>query len=128
VGVNVHQATSQQTTARHASSPAGGASDKDISSSSTAVGGAVAAAPSAASASTTAPSSAAPKSATAPLGSPAAERTMAQKVARVKEELSLDPSLPVAKAVAKANAAVGIEGQGTLAQQVDFLLTELGVH
>ena len=59
---------------------------------------------------------------------PAAERTMAQKVARVKEELSLDPSLPVAKAVAKANAAVGIEGQGTLAQQVDFLLTELGVH
>jgi len=128
VGVNVHQATSQQTTARHASSPAGGASDTDISSSSTAVGGAVAAAPSAASASTTAPSSAAPKSATAPLGSPAAERTMAQKVARVKEELSLDPSLPVAKAVAKANAAVGIEGQGTLAQQVDFLLTELGVH
>jgi hypothetical protein len=31
-------------------------------------------------------------------------------VARIKEELSLDPSLPVAKAVA------GIEGQGTLAQ------------
>jgi hypothetical protein len=49
------------------------------------------------------------------------------QVARIKEELSLDPSLPVAKAVAEANAAMGIEGQGSLAQQVDFLLTELGV-
>jgi hypothetical protein len=138
VGVNIHQATSQQTTARHASSPAGGASDTDSSSSSTAGaamspvggggGGAVRpSAQSAASASAAAPSSAAPKSAAAPLGSPTAERTMAQKVARVKEELSLDPSLPVAKAVAEANAAMGIEGQGTLAQQVDFLLTELGV-
>jgi hypothetical protein len=48
------------------------------------------------------------------------------QVARIKEELSLDPSLQVAKAVAEANAAMGIEGQGTLAQQVDFLLTELG--
>jgi hypothetical protein len=135
VGVNVHQATSQQTTARHVLSPAGGASDTDSSSSSTAGaamspvgGGAVRpSAQSAASASAAAPSSAAPKSAAAPLGSPTAERTMAQKVARVKEELSLDPSLPVAKAVAEANAAMGIEGQGTLAQQVDFLLTELGV-
>ena len=47
------------------------------------------------------------------------------------EELSLDPSLPVAKAVADANVLMGIKGikgQGTLAQQVDFLLTELGVH
>ena len=135
VGVNVHQPTSQQTTAGHASSPARGASDTDIIISSTAsaaisispVGGAVAAAPSAASASAVAPSSAAPNSAAAPLGSPAAERTMAQKVARVMEELSLDPSLPVAKAVADANVLMGIKGQGTLAQQVDFLLTELGV-
>jgi protein kinase 1 len=84
-------------------------------------------APSAASASAAAPPSTAPKSAATPLGSPAAERTMAQKVARIKEELSLNPSLPVAKAVAEANAAMGIEGQGTLAQQVDLLLTELGV-
>jgi hypothetical protein len=52
---------------------------------------------------------------------------MAQKMARVKEELSLDPSLPVAKAIAEANAVMGIEGQGTLPQQVDYLLTELGV-
>jgi hypothetical protein len=136
VGVNVHQATSQQTTTQHASSPAGGASDTDISSSSSTAGvakspvdGAVTASLSAASASA-APSSAAPKSAAAPLGSPAAfsiRFTLAQKVARIKEELSLDPSLPLAKAVAEANVAMGIEGQGTLAQQVDFLLTELGV-
>jgi len=58
---------------------------------------------------------------------PLGERTMAQKVARVKEELSLEPSLPVAKAVAEANAVMGIEGQGSLARQVDCLLTELGV-
>ena len=135
VGVNVHQATSQQITARHASSPAGGSSDTDSSSTAGAAmspvgggGGAVRpSAQSAASASAAAPSSAAPQSAAAPLRSPAAERTMAQKVARVKEELSLDPSLPVAKAVAEANAAMGIEGHGTLAQQVDLLLTELGV-
>ena len=135
VGVNVHQATSQQTTARHASSPAGGASDTDSSSTAGAAmspvgGGGGAARPSAqsaASASAAAPSSAAPQSGAAPLGSPAAERTMAQKVARVKEELSLDPSLPVAKAVAEANAVMGIEGQGSLARQVDYLLTELGV-
>jgi chemotaxis protein histidine kinase CheA len=84
----------------------------------------------ASSASAAAPLSAAPKSAAAPLGSPTAfsiRFTMAQKVARIKEELSLDPSLPVAKAVAEANVAMGIEGQGTLAQQVDYLLTELGV-
>ena len=49
------------------------------------------------------------------------------QVARIKEELSLDPSLPVAKAVAEANVVMGIEGHGTLAQQVDLLLTELGV-
>ena len=84
----------------------------------------------ASSASAAAPSSAAPISAAAPLGSPTAfsiRFTMAQKVARIKEELSLDPSLPVAKAVAEANVAMGIEGQGTLAHQVDYLLTELGV-
>jgi hypothetical protein len=92
VGVKVHQPTSQQTTAGHASSPARGASDTDMSSSSTAsaaispVGGAMAAAPSAASASAVAPSSAAPNSAAASLGSPAAERTMAQKVARPSPE------------------------------------------
>ena len=53
--------------------------------------------------------------------------TMAQKMARVREELSLDEGLPIAKAVAEANAVMGIEGHGPLAKQVENLLTELGV-
>ena len=52
---------------------------------------------------------------------------MAQKMARVREELSLDEGLPIAKAVAEANAVMGIEGHGPLAKQVENLLTELGV-
>jgi hypothetical protein len=55
------------------------------------------------------------------------ELTMAQKAARVREELSLDASLPIAKLVAEANAAMGLEGHGPLARQVETLLTELGV-
>jgi hypothetical protein len=55
------------------------------------------------------------------------ELTMAQKVARVREELSLDAALPIAKAVAEANAVMGIEGHGPLSRQVETLLTELGV-
>jgi hypothetical protein len=43
--------------------------------------------------------------------------TMAQKVARVREELSLDAALPIAKLVAEANAVMGIEGHGPLAKQ-----------
>ena len=69
------------------------------------------------------PSKAPPAAAATPPG----ERTMAQKVARVREELSLDPSLPIAKAVAEANAVMGLEGHGSLAKQVEALLTELGV-
>jgi len=52
---------------------------------------------------------------------------MAQKVARIKEELSLENSLQIAKAVAEANSMMGIEPQGPLAKQVETLLTELGV-
>ena len=52
---------------------------------------------------------------------------MTQKMARVKEELSLDASLQFTKAVEEANAVMGIEPQGPLAKQVDKLLTELGV-
>ena len=64
-------------------------------------------------------------------GSPAAKpgfegQTMAQKVARVREELGLHASLPIAKAVAEANAVMGIEAVGPLAKQVENLLTELG--
>jgi len=55
------------------------------------------------------------------------EMTMAQKVARIKEELSLENSLHIAKAVAEANSMMGIEPQGPLAKQVETLLTELGV-
>ena len=58
---------------------------------------------------------------------PITEWTMAQKVMKVREELSLDGALPIAKAVAEANAVMGIEGHGSLARQVDCLLTELGV-
>ena len=52
---------------------------------------------------------------------------MAQKVSRIKEELSLEPGLPIAKAVAEANEAMGIEPAGSMAAQVDLLLSELGV-
>jgi len=53
--------------------------------------------------------------------------SMAQKVARIKEELSIEPALPIAKAVAEANEAMGIEPAGSMAAQVDLLLSELGV-
>ena len=53
--------------------------------------------------------------------------TMSQKVARIKVELSLDNSLLVAEAIAQANTTMGIEGQGTLSQQAEILLRELGV-
>ena len=49
------------------------------------------------------------------------------QVARIKEELSLDTALPIAKAVAEANTVMGIEPQGPLAKQVETLLKELGV-
>lgn len=43
------------------------------------------------------------------------------------QELSLEISLPIAKAVAEANVMMGIEPQGPLARQVETLLTQLGV-
>lgn len=60
---------------------------------------------------------------------PAVEKrlSMVQKVNRIKEELSLQADLPIAKAVAEANEAMGIEPYGSMAAQVDLLLTELGV-
>jgi len=54
--------------------------------------------------------------------------SMAQKVSRIKEELSLEAGLPIAKAVAEANEAMGIEPCGSMAAQVDLLLNELGVE
>ena len=48
-------------------------------------------------------------------------------MARIKEELSLEVSLPIAKAVAEANEMMGLEVTGPLAKQVETLLMELGV-
>jgi hypothetical protein len=52
---------------------------------------------------------------------------MAEKVSLVTAELGLDEGLPVAKAVAAANEAMGIEGEGPLAAQLAKLLVELGL-
>ena len=73
----------------------------------------------------------APTEANAPAESPrpgtataAGGMTMAQKVGRIKEELSLDPSLPIGRAVAEANETLGIDPVGSIAQQVEVLMSE----
>ena len=53
---------------------------------------------------------------------------MAEKVAAIKEELELDPGLKVPAAVRDANEALGIEGSGTLAEQVEELISQLGLN
>jgi hypothetical protein len=58
---------------------------------------------------------------------PTTALTMAERVSLVKAQLGLDEGLPVAKAVAAANEAIGIEGEGPLAAQVARLLVELGI-
>ncbi len=67
---------------------------------------------------------AAPK---APAATGATPATLGEKVARIKTELALDASLPLAQAVRAAQAAVGAEPKGVLAEQVDALLHELGI-
>ena len=52
--------------------------------------------------------------------------TMAQKVDIVAEQLNVDGSSPLATTVAACNEAMGITGTGTLAQQVDTLMAQLG--
>ena len=52
---------------------------------------------------------------------------MAEKVAAIKEELALDAGLTLLAAVREANAALGIEGSGTLAEQVEELNYQLGL-
>jgi len=69
------------------------------------------------------PAAEAPKVA---LPAPAAV-TMADKMSRIKLELGLDEALPLAKAVAEANAAMGLEGGGSIAAQVELLLEQLGI-
>ena len=52
---------------------------------------------------------------------------MAQKAARVREELGLDPSASMVDSVRSANAAVGLDNIGTLTDQVGRLLRETGI-
>ena len=52
---------------------------------------------------------------------------MAEEVTRIKEELGLEPSLPLKEAVVKANEAMGLDAQGTTADQVGCLLKELNI-
>ena len=61
------------------------------------------------------------------MGGTAGGGTFAQKVSRVKDELGLDSSLPPAAAVAEANSVMGLVGEGSLVNQVDRLLQELGI-
>ena len=51
---------------------------------------------------------------------------MVQKVNTIAEQLKVDGSSPLATTVATCNQAMGITGTGTLAQQVDTLMAQLG--
>ena len=62
-----------------------------------------------------------------PVGDADAEAlTMVQKVNTIAEQLKVDGSSPLATTVATCNQAMGITGTGTLAQQVDTLMAQLG--
>ena len=62
-----------------------------------------------------------------PVGDADAEAlTMVQKVNTIAEQLEVDGSSPLATTVAACNQALGITGTGTLAQQVDTLMAQLG--
>ena len=54
-------------------------------------------------------------------------RTMAEKVAAIQAELGLR-ALPVAQTIVEANAALGLEAQGLLGDQVAALLQQLGIE
>jgi len=54
-------------------------------------------------------------------------RSMVDKVAEIKRELAMPPELPMASAVKKANAAMGLEPSGTLPTQVQKLLEAMGL-
>ena len=51
--------------------------------------------------------------------------TMVGKVRAIKEQLGLDSSLPINVAVQEANKTMCIEATGTIAEQVDELLSRL---
>ena len=52
-------------------------------------------------------------------------KTMSEKIAFIASELGLEEGLPVAKAVAAANEAMGIVSKGPMAAQVARLMTEI---
>ena len=72
--------------------------------------------------------SAAPVAAAAPAASPAAPATLADKVTRIKLELGLDETLPLAQAVTAANEAMGLAPGGSIADQVAELLMQLAIE
>ena len=74
--------------------------------------------------------SAAPVAAPAPAASPAAAApaTLADKVTRIKLELGLDETLPLAQAVTAANEAMGLAPGGSIADQVAELLMQLAIE
>ena len=66
----------------------------------------------------------------APAASPAAAApaTLADKVTRIKLELGLDETLPLAQAVTAANEAMGLPPGGSIADQVAELLMQLAIE
>ena len=68
----------------------------------------------------------APVEVSAKLASSGGGATIMQKVARIKRELVLDESLPMATAVKQANEMMGIAAEGPLPAQVDKLLEVMG--
>jgi len=62
------------------------------------------------------------------LSSPKKNMTLSEKVALIVEQLGVDPSLTtLPQKVAAANEIMGIQGIGTMLQQVETLRSQLGV-
>lgn len=76
----------------------------------------------------TASQAAEPEAAAAPAAAAPAPMTMAERMARIAGELGIDSSLPLAKGVTAANEAMGLEAEGTLAQQVQTMMEQLGIE
>ena len=58
---------------------------------------------------------------------PRTQLTMAQKVAAIGSELSIGESLPIKAAIEATNEVMGLEAQGTMADQVAALADQLGL-
>ena len=68
-----------------------------------------------------------PEAAAASASAAAPVATLAEKVARIKQELGLDEALPLGPAIKAANEAMGLEPEGVMAAQVTNLLQQLNV-